>query len=52
LSTTRPVFNITTAKDPALPKELATDADGKERFRNTCRSIVRETRSKIIPTRM
>ena len=27
------VFNITTSKDPALPKEIATDADGKERFR-------------------
>jgi len=33
LSIDTSVFNITTAKDPALPKELATDADGKERFR-------------------
>jgi hypothetical protein len=27
------VFNITTSKDPELPKELTTDADGKERFK-------------------
>src|SRR5207253_7440142 len=27
------VFNITTANDPALPREIALDASGRERFR-------------------
>ena len=33
LSIDTSVFNITTPNDPDLPKELTTDADGKEKFR-------------------
>jgi putative membrane-bound dehydrogenase-like protein len=33
LSIDSSVFNVTTAKDPIVPKEFVTEADGRERFR-------------------